>query len=308
MMIQLNGQPNCQGSPLRLRNQYSSLQWGSNVNELYAANYQNSGFDYYILAVDSNGVRVLSEDIANTFSSFDDCIHFNKDPNYIYSDSGEVLNPSTGEKIGHVLDPRRGQHPLAFRAAQKVHRAFPAREVAALDKRRAADGLINDPRRAPKLFGRADWLANQNLRLEQVGRHQRGERQQVAPQCCDRVARQETTSAGGHHDRIHHQGNAADLPEEARHFADNRGRTQHSHLDRRRGRPGEDGLDLRAHHPGRARVNAEDGPRVLGRDAGDRAGAMHAQRGKGLEIGLDARPASAVGAGDGQCDWLGVDM
>src|SRR5205823_14388644 len=42
--------------------------------------------------------------------------------------------------------------------------------------------------------------------------------------------------------------------------------------------------------------------RVLGRDRGDRGRAVHAERGEGPQIGLDASGAARVGAGDGQGD------
>ena len=40
--------------------------------------------------------------------------------------------------------------------------------------------------------------------------------------------------------------------------------------------------------------------RVLGGDRGDRAGAVHAERGEGFQIGLDARAAARIAARDGQ--------
>jgi len=205
-------------------------------------------------------------------------------------------------------NPRRGQHPFALRATQEVHRLVPARQMAAFDQRRAAARLINDPGGGAKFLRRPNFFSNQHFRLGQVWRDQRGQRQQVAPENPDGVAREEAPAAGGDHDRIHHQGNAPPLPEEARHFADNRGGTQQAGFDGRRRRIGKDGLHLRPHHFGRARLEAGNGPGILGRDAGDGAGAMHAQRGKGPQIGLNARPASTVGAGDGQRHWLGFDF
>ena len=42
--------------------------------------------------------------------------------------------------------------------------------------------------------------------------------------------------------------------------------------------------------------------RVLRRDRGDGAGSVDAERGEGLEVGLDARAAAGIGAGDRQRD------
>ena len=164
-------------------------------------------------------------------------------------------------------------------------------------------------RAAARRFLRSpNGFPGKDFRLGQIGGRERGQRQQVAPEYFDRLARQETPAAGGHHDRIHHQRNATVLTEEAGHFTNNRAGTQHSRLDRRRGRPGKDGLDLRAHHPGRARFNAGDYPGVLGREAGNGTGPMHTQRRKSLEIGLNARPAAAVRAGDRQGDGDEFDL
>ena len=59
-------------------------------------------------------------------------------------------------------------------------------------------------------------------------------------------------------------------------------------------------FDLAPHDVHAARLDAAHARRVLRGDAGDGAGAMHAERGEGLQVGLDARPAAAVRAGDGE--------
>ena len=119
-----------------------------------------------------------------------------------------------------------------------------------------------------------------------------------------RVALQEAPPAGGHHHRIHHQRNARRLPEKTRHFADNAPRNTAGPVLTAAGGDQEKTASICARTIfGGARLQARNGPRVLRRDAGDRAGAMHPQRREGLQIGLNARPASAVRAGDGQSDW-----
>ncbi|MCU1241416.1 MAG: hypothetical protein JWO71_2142, partial [Candidatus Acidoferrum typicum] len=78
---------------------YDSLQWGSDATTLYAANNEDTGFDFYALSVNSTGV-VLASDYPNTFSSFGNEIHFDAGTKLIYSDDGHVVNPSTGASLG----------------------------------------------------------------------------------------------------------------------------------------------------------------------------------------------------------------
>ena len=40
------------------RDLFDSLQWGSDDTAFYAANYEDSGFDFYILSVNPSGVDV----------------------------------------------------------------------------------------------------------------------------------------------------------------------------------------------------------------------------------------------------------
>jgi hypothetical protein len=78
---------------------YDSLQWGSDATTLYAANHDDSGFDFYTLSVDSTGA-VLTSDYPSTFLSFRNRIHFDGGTKLIYSDDGHVVNPSTGASLG----------------------------------------------------------------------------------------------------------------------------------------------------------------------------------------------------------------
>jgi len=60
----------------------------------------------------------------------------------------------------------------------------------------------------------------------------------------------------------------------------------------------EDGVELRAHERGVGRVDRRDAARVLRRERRDHARAVCAERGERLQVGLDARAAARVGAGD----------
>lgn len=78
---------------------YGSLQWGSDATALFAANNENTGFDFYTLSVNSSGVS-LTNDFRNTFSSFRNEIHFDQGTKLVYSDDGHVVAPSTGASAG----------------------------------------------------------------------------------------------------------------------------------------------------------------------------------------------------------------
>ena len=51
--------------------------------------------------------------------------------------------------------------------------------MSALDQRRAAKDSVNRPGRRPQLLQRADFPANKNFRLGQIGGHDGGQRQQL---------------------------------------------------------------------------------------------------------------------------------
>jgi IPT/TIG domain len=104
---------------------YDSLQWGVDATALFAANYEDSGFDFYSLSVTSSGVSLVS-DFQNTFSSFSNKIHFDPGTKLVYGDDGHVVNPATGVSLGTfpvsgfvvpIMVPDSGLN-LAFFAAQ----------------------------------------------------------------------------------------------------------------------------------------------------------------------------------------------
>jgi len=75
---------------------------------------------------------------------------------------------------------------------------------------------------------------------------------------------------------------------------------QHAHLDGIGAYVFRHGIDLRAQHLGRHAVDRAHALRVLGRERGDRGHAIATQGAEGFEVCLDAGPATAVGAGDGE--------
>lgn len=78
---------------------YDSIQWGSDDTDLYAANGEDTGFDFYALSVNPSGVT-LAHDYPSAFSSFFSRIHFDAGTQLIYADDGHTINPSTGSPAG----------------------------------------------------------------------------------------------------------------------------------------------------------------------------------------------------------------
>jgi hypothetical protein len=84
---------------------YDSLQWSSDATSLYAANNEDSGYDFYSLSVDSTGVT-LTSDYPNVIPGVRDRIHFDGGTKLIYSNSGYVVNPLTGAAVGTFVFTR----------------------------------------------------------------------------------------------------------------------------------------------------------------------------------------------------------
>ncbi|HLK05345.1 MAG TPA: hypothetical protein VKT53_12965 [Candidatus Acidoferrum sp.] len=78
---------------------FDSLQWGSDATALYAANNEDTGFDFYTLTVNSSGA-VFGNDYGGVFSSFGVRIHYDQGTKLVYSDDGHIVTPSTGLPAG----------------------------------------------------------------------------------------------------------------------------------------------------------------------------------------------------------------
>jgi len=79
---------------------YDSIQWGSDASEIFAADNEDSGYDFYALSVNSSGVT-LNQDFPGVFSG-GRRIHFDAGTKLIYSDGGEVINPPSGLPTGNL--------------------------------------------------------------------------------------------------------------------------------------------------------------------------------------------------------------
>ena len=152
------------------------------------------------------------------------------------------------------------------------------------------------------LLGRVDRLTPQDFGLGDIGGHQQGAGQERLLQAADGILLQQGGPRGGDHDRIDHELGQSTSPYHIGHGLNDVCGEEHARLGGGYREAVADGLHLAGDHLRRDGLDAAHGVRVLCRDAGDGAGAMHAVRGKGLEVGLNAGPAAAIRAGDGEGD------
>lgn len=78
---------------------YTTLQWGADDRAIYAANNQTTGYNYYVLSVDASGVTLV-KDLGSAFSSFNYAIQYDPVTNLVYSGSGQILSPASGQLAG----------------------------------------------------------------------------------------------------------------------------------------------------------------------------------------------------------------
>jgi hypothetical protein len=87
-------------------NLYDTIQWGSDDTALYAANYESSGFDFYILTVSATEI-VLDTDLSGDIGGYFKRIHFDPGTKLIYSDFGDVVDTS-GNPVGSYSPDNEG--------------------------------------------------------------------------------------------------------------------------------------------------------------------------------------------------------
>src|SRR5581483_9144888 len=141
--------------------------------------------------------------------------------------------------------------------------------------------------------------ADERLRLRQVRGDDGGQREEQLDERVDGVVLQETGARGREQHGVDDERDG--MPGEvAGDGLDGAAREEHPGLRRVDAEVGEDGLQLRHHERCGHLVDGRDADRVLGGERDHSGHPVRARGGEGLQIRLDSRAASAVGAGDRQ--------
>ncbi len=76
-----------------------SIQWNGNATQIYGENNEDSGFDFYVMSVNSSGVQITN-DYRGVFNMFNAKLHYDATTGYVYNDGGQAVNPATGTVVG----------------------------------------------------------------------------------------------------------------------------------------------------------------------------------------------------------------
>jgi hypothetical protein len=177
--------------------------------------------------------------------------------------------------------------------------------VAALDHDRGSAERAQGASRLTLLGERADRGVEQDLGLAHVGGdHCRLGQEGLQVQAL-RLGLEQAVAAGGDHHRVDDEPGQPAGRREVGDGVDDVGRREHARFHRSDGEVVEHGVDLRDDEIGGHRMYTADPSGVLGGQRGDGGGAEDAERGEGLQVGLDAGAAAGVRAGNGQRDGWG---
>lgn len=80
---------------------YNSIQWNATGAAMYAANNEDTGFDFYAIPVDSSGFGKAT-DYPGLVSGFGTSIHFDKVTGYVFADNGIIIDPVAGAIVGKI--------------------------------------------------------------------------------------------------------------------------------------------------------------------------------------------------------------
>ncbi len=78
---------------------YDSIQWNSTGTEMFAANNEDTGFDFYTVPVSSSGFGKVT-DYGGLAGGFGQNIHYDAKTGYVYDDNGSIIDPASGSKVG----------------------------------------------------------------------------------------------------------------------------------------------------------------------------------------------------------------
>jgi hypothetical protein len=107
-------------------NIFSSIQWGSDATQIFAADMFDETFPFFVISVIPNGA-ILEHNFGNRFESFGPRIHYDGGTNVIYSDTGPaVFTNSFPAGTFHSFLPT--SFPAAMTPDSKLGAAFFANE------------------------------------------------------------------------------------------------------------------------------------------------------------------------------------
>lgn len=78
---------------------YGSIQWSSDGSQMFAANNEDTGFDFYTIPVTSAGFGTPT-DYPGVFDYFNAAIHYDPVTHLVYDDDGQIVSPATGQVVG----------------------------------------------------------------------------------------------------------------------------------------------------------------------------------------------------------------
>ncbi len=78
---------------------FDSIQWNSDASLMFAANNEDTGFDFYTIPVTAAGFGTLT-DYPGLAGGFGNAIHYDPVTQYVYDDNGSVIDPSSGTLVG----------------------------------------------------------------------------------------------------------------------------------------------------------------------------------------------------------------
>ncbi len=80
-------------------NLYDTIQWNSTASTIFAANNEDTAFDFYTIPVTVSGFG-KSVDYPGLAGGFGERIHYDATTGYVYDDNGSIIDPLSGTKVG----------------------------------------------------------------------------------------------------------------------------------------------------------------------------------------------------------------
>jgi biotin transport system substrate-specific component len=207
---------------------------------------------------------------------------------------------ATGAMSAARVDARSSQFEGGIMAAHDVDR-FRPQEVAAFDNDDASAQLEDLPGRFVHIAERADGPAGQNLGFRHVRRNHVDAPHELGADRLDGVLLQKAVATLCHHDGIQDHQRKIELGDCRRHRFDDSGVRKHPDLYGVSSDVTNDGFDLSRDEIGRHRLPCGHAERILRGDRGNGRRAVHAVRGEGLQVRLNARAAARVAPRNCQC-------